>query len=212
MEKRFIEKNKEKPLEEHIKSFSKLICKIDKDTEKINVLSKIKEYFKEYPAETEKYGIKLGRVWILIGKNEDKDNSKYVALQIGQSEDIEKEIQYNIECMFNNTLDDINENERIKAKVYLTGREFEYQNGKSKGQYLYRYLKGTYSCLEFYEVSIDEYLNMNTNNQILDISYDLSKDYIAESKLAIETNPYYWNYYNSGVGKRAYFYFKNKSI
>ncbi|WP_025730758.1 hypothetical protein [Atopobacter phocae] len=92
------------------------------------------------------------------------------------------------------------------------GKKFEYKKGENKNKYLYRLLKKNYSCLKFYEVNIDKYLNMNTNNQILDISYDLSKDYVAESKLAIETKAYYWNYYNSGVGKRVYFYFKNKSI
>ncbi|WP_169729079.1 hypothetical protein [Atopobacter phocae] len=104
-------------LEEHIKSFSNPICEIDKSTEKKNVLNKISEYFEKNPIiKNKKYKINLGRVWILIGKKEGKEESEYVALQIGQSEDINKEVQQNINYMFNDTLDNINEDERITTK------------------------------------------------------------------------------------------------
>lgn len=203
--------NKKKPLEKHIEEFSTLICKICESTEKSSILNQISKYFKEKPiVEDEEYRIKLGRVWILIGKR--KEDSKYVALQIGQSEDIKKEIQNNITHMFNTILDNIDEHERRNKIIYLTQKEFEYKKGENKVAYLYRHLKRDYSNLKFYEVDIDKYLNINNNNQILDISYHLSKDYVAESKLAAETEPYYWNYYHSGVGKRAYFYFVNNSI
>ena len=62
-------------------------------------------------------------------------------------------------------------------------------------------------------MNIDAYLGIeqNSSKKMDDVKrvYELGKDYYAESKIAVETDSLFWNYYKSGIGKRAYLFFRN---
>lgn len=212
-------------LEEFIKPFSRYICDIRED-ENIT-FSDINKYFEKYKIKKDdNYGY-IGRVWILIGKKNDDD--AFESLMVAQSEDIYHEILTDVYSMYNTEYikqkekqNDWNIEKEIKynldiikgpqiAKINSSDNNYLYQKGheKIKIQYLYRYLKKTYKILKIYEVDIDKYIkpSFNLEQGEKDI-YELSKDYYAESKLAVETNALFWNYYKSGVGKRAYYFFK----
>lgn len=116
---------------------------------------------------------------------------------------LQKEVKYNLDVIKSPQLAEINSNEN----TYL------FQNGDAgiKNQYLYRYIKKKYKNLEMYEVDIDLYLQIeqaSISDMNIQNVYNLGKDYYAESKLAVETDSLFWNYYKSGVGKRAYYYFR----
>jgi hypothetical protein len=215
-------------LEEYIKPFSRHICDIEIDYSKTS--QSIKEYFDDFPiAADPKYG-NVGRVWILIGKKSEK--SKFESLMVAQSENIYKEIIININCMYNKDYikqyekdQDWNLEKEIKYNLdFIKSPQKEKSNTKSnfylypkeqfkyKKRYLLRRLKKEYRYLKIYEVDIDVYLKtsfmLDENERNI---YELAKDYYVEAKLAFETEPVYWNYYKSGVGKRTY-HFVNSII
>lgn len=222
-------------LEEYIKRFSRLICDID-EKDKESTKSEIENYFMNYPViETGDYGY-LGRVWILIGKiNDDKP---YVSLMVAQSENIKKEIDSDVDSMYNTEYkkkryeykknnNDWNFEMEVKynldiikspqiAKINSNNSIYLYQvrHEKIKNQYLYRYIKKKYTNLKIYEVNIDQYLDVSPEMDMgvaVKNIYEFAKDYYVESKLAVETNALFWNYYKSGVGKRVYYYFKGNN-
>ena len=210
----------------YIEKFSSRICSVNNEDKTFKAIEK---YFKRNPIKDD--GLN-GRVWILIGKDE---NFEYCSLMVAQSEnikteivddvsamfnleyrkqksssnewDIEKEIKYNLDIIKSPQIAEINSNENIY--LYPDGQY------RIRSQYLYRYLKKKYRDLKIYEVNIDVYLGMGTESdeKMDDIKrvYELGKDYYAESKLAVETQSLFWNYYKSGVGKRAYYYFRNQT-
>lgn len=215
-------------VEEYIKPFSQRICEVRED--KNNTFIDINKYFEKHKiVEDDIYGYK-GRVWMLIGKRSDDVSSE--SLMVAQSENIhaeiledvnsmynaeyikqkekqnewgmEKEIKYNLDVIKSPQIAKINSNDNI----YL----FQKGHEKIKNQYLYRYLKKTYKILKIYEIEIDKYINpsFNIEHREKDI-YELAKDYYVESKLAVETNSLFWDYYKSGVGKRAYYMFRKMS-
>lgn len=209
----------------YIESFSNHICtvSIGRENETIN---EIQNYFNQNPINPD--GL-YGRVWILIGENE---KSEYFSLMVAQSENIQEGIEIDVGAMLN--LEYKKQNEKAKnwnwdkeirynldvikapqiAKINSTGKSYVYQKGhaKIKSQYLYRYLMKKHRKLLIYEIDIDKYLKIETLDNIdenIKNIYLFGKDYYVESKLAVETNSLFWNYYKSGVGKRAYLYFRN---
>lgn len=210
-------------IEQYISSFSTRICEINNVNSLMNVIEQVERHFEKQPIiKNHKYGVMPGRAWVLIGKK-NKADKKYVVLQVAQSLDILKEIKIVIFAMYNKELIgkmleekflkinlDIIESPKT-AFINSTNNSYEFQEGrqKIKHQYLYRFLKKNYVNLQIFEVDIDKYLKTDENIIDKDYGYFLSKDYIAESKLAIETEALYWNYFNSGVGKRAYDYFND---
>lgn len=205
----------------YIEEFSKRICNVTNASDTFNTID---DYFKNNPVYNN--GL-FGRVWILIGKNKDE---KYVSLIVAQSEDIQHEITSDVWAMFNlehkkqrfsqekwdwdkevrYNLDVIH-GPQI-AKINSNDNKYFYQknHSKIKNQYLYRYLFKNYRDLQIYEVDIDLYLGINQNIELdtgIKNIYEFGKDYYAESKLAVETKSLFWNYYKSGIGKRAYNYF-----
>lgn len=213
-------------IKKYVESFSQLICSI---TDIKKTMIEIDKYFKNYPINND--GM-TGRVWILIGKA--KEESEYCSLMVAQSEDIKKEIVFDVEAMFNKEYIeqrkkhhewDIDKEIRYNldvikypqlAEINSNGNTYLFQKGDNlkKNQYLYRLLKKTFHELRIYEVDIDKYLKIEVNKNVDETIYsvfNLGKDYLAESKLAVETKAMYWNYYNSGLGKRAYYYFREKA-
>ncbi len=209
----------------YVESFSRLICSV---TEMEKTLLDIEEYFNEYPINNDGMS---GRVWVLLGRAEG--DSKYNSLMVAQSEDIKKEIVFDIGAMFNmeyrrqrklHSVWDIDKEIKYNldvikspqlAEINSNGNTYLFQKGhnKIKSQYLYRYLKKKFQDLRIYEVDIDKYLKAESSENINATIYNvfnMGKDYWAESKLAVETNALFWNYYNSGLGKRAYCYFRKK--
>ncbi len=215
-----------KNIKEYIEDFSNYICTVSIEREFETINNEVQTYFAQNPVDNN--GL-FGRVWILIGENE---KSEYFSLMVAQSEDIQKEINTDVSAMLNleykfqkknlNKWDidkeirynlDVIKSPRI-AKINSTDNTYVYQDGheKIKNQYLYRYLMKIYKRLLIYEIDIDKYLKIKTvdniNENIKNI-YLIGKDYYVESKLAVETNSLFWNYYKSGIGKRAYLYFRN---
>ncbi len=211
-------------VKEYIESFSNHICTVSfgKETE---VMNDIQKYFTQNPINND--GL-FGRVWILIGENE---KSEYLSLMVAQSEDIEDEINTDVSAMLNleyrkqkskTSKWDCDKEIRYNldvikapqiAKINSTGSTYVYQKGheRIKSQYLYRYLMKKHKNLLIYEIDIDKYLKIKTIENIdenIKNIYLFGKDYYVESKLAVETDSLFWNYYNSGVGKRAYLYFR----
>ena len=208
---------------ERIEVFSELICTVEKADDALN---SVEEYFQRKPINKDG---QHGRVWILIGKDKQEE---YHTLMVAQSEDIQEEINKDIGFMFNleylkkKTITnesvkkdtvynlDIIENP-VTVKLKTNGNTYDYPKecSKRKRQYLYRKIHNEYKDLKFYEIDIDEYLQkddsigLNSRNTMV---YELAKDYLAEAKLAVEYNAVFWDYYNSGVGKRAYLFFKKK--
>ncbi|MDF2819888.1 MAG: hypothetical protein K0R15_329 [Clostridiales bacterium] len=212
-------------LEEYIEPFSRHICDIEKDYS--STLQSIENYFNKFQiAEDLKYGY-MGRVWILIGKKNEE--SAFESLMVAQSENIYNEIITDVYYMYNEDYIKRYENDKDwklekeirynldlikspqKAKINTNSNFYLYPKDqfKHKKQYLYRRLMKNYRYLKIYEIDIDVYLKPSF---MFDESerniYELAKDYYAESKLAIETNSLYWNYYKSGIGKRAFYFFK----
>ena len=154
-------------LEEYLKQFSFLVCNIGEDEDA--TYEEISDYFKKNPiVENEDYG-KIGRVWILIGK--ENSAKPYESLIVAQSENIYDEIVHDVgamynkeykrqreDCIFWNFEQEIRYNlDVIKtpqiAKINSNDNYFLHQKGhyKIKNQYLYRQLKKTYEVLKIYE-------------------------------------------------------------
>ena len=213
-------------VKKYIEAFSRYKCTVSLEREK-EIFEEIQNYFIQYPLNNN--GL-YGRVWILIGQNR---NSEYVSLMVAQSEDIQNEILFDVRAMLNLEYCDqkrINEKwdwEKEKrynldvikapmlAKSNFIGDSYLYpkESLKVKKKYLYRKLMKEYKLLLIYELNIDDYLGIKETGSIdenIKNIYLFGKDYYAESKLAIEIRSRYWNYYKSGIGKRAYCYFINK--
>lgn len=124
-----------------------------------------------------------GRVWILVGRKKGEST----ALTVGQSLDIFSEIKNIVYKMFNKTEKDFN-SERSYYKM-----------------------KENYDVLTFYEVEVNEYLEMTFGklcecSGIVKVMFDMSKEYMAEAALAYHTYAPYWGFCNSGMDKRALFH------
>lgn len=209
----------------YVEGFSSLICSVSTEGETFKA---IEDYFIHNPIKDD--GLN-GRVWILIGRDE---SSEYRSLMVAQSENIKSEIIADIGAMLNleyriqkSNSDEWDIEKEIKynldiikspqiAEIDSTGSMYLYPDGRYRirSQYLYRYLKKKYEDLRIYEVNIDAYLGIETvsGEKMDDVKrvYEFAKDYYAESKLAVETHSLFWNYYRSGVGKRAYYHFRNQ--
>lgn len=163
------------------------ICEISLESELDEVIKQIFNYEK-----TDSYSqnepsdctSQSGRLWILVEiKNED-----IFSLNVGQSLDIIKEISEDVRDMYNSQ---VQKNEQ--KKFYYTLRNEHDGN------------------LIFYEIAIDNYLALMYGErcEISDITkviYDIAKEYMAEATIAYSTGSLYWNYYNSGMDKRAYYH------
>lgn len=215
-------------VKEYIEKFSHHICTVS-DNKANDPFGEIENYFNTNPVDNTRL---FGRVWILIGKDQ---KSEYISLMVAQSEDIQEEIIKNVGAMLNRNYEkqkektdkwdfnkeirynlDVIESPQI-AVINSTGSKYTYPKGRAKikSLYLYRYLKKTYKELLIYEIDIDKYLeiiNLDGIDENIRNIFQFGKDYYAESRLATETNSLFWNYYNSGVGKRAYLYFKNNNV
>ena len=210
-------------VKEYIEKFSKLICTVTIENEE-ETINEIKNYFTERPINKDSL---CGRVWILLGEK----NSEYISLMIAQSENIQEEILFDVSAMLNLEYKKHKEKDKewdwekenkynldvIKApqiaKINSTENTYIYpkERSKIKNQYLYRYLMKKHKELLVYEVDIDKYLKINDLENIdenIKNVYHFGKDYYAESKLAVETNAVFWNYYKSGISKRAYYHLK----
>lgn len=176
-----------------IKEKSYKICEIKESEEEAK--KKVEEFFKKKSEENY-------RVWFLMGK--EINSEEEIVLQVAQKKEpgTKEEIIRNIEFMFNEKYTVIGKDEKDLAESNKTASGYSYFYIKNlKLQSLYRQIKEKYKNLVFYELDIDKYLSYyDKSNNI----YQVSKDYIAESKLAFETNAKYWNYYRSGIGKRIY--------
>ena len=210
-----------KNINSKIEPYSRLICRI---TNEEKTFDNINQYFDAYPIVNNRI---FGRVWILIGKDKSE---KYRALNVAQSEDIKKEIVSDVKAMFNSEYKkncpiqrdiqwEINNNldvikNPVESNPSAQGKTFIYQKNQDKNPYLYRFLFKTYSDLVIYEVDIDSYLGIDESsisNQVIKDIFAFGKDYYAESRLAVETQALYWNYYRSGIGKRSYLHFRPDS-
>jgi len=128
-----------------------------------------------------------GRLWILLEENENNCRS----LNVGQSLDIISEIILDVKDMFNK---EVQKNEQ--NNFYYSLRSNHTGN------------------LVFYEVAIDKYLSLMYGERcelsgITKVIYDIGKEYMAEASVAYNTGAKYWQYYNSGLDKRAYFHLRN---
>ena len=48
------------------------------------------------------------------------------------------------------------------------------------------------------------------NENIVNVMFDMAKEYLAEAALAFYTNAEYWNYFGSGMDKRAFNYLSDE--
>lgn len=169
------------------------ILSIDENTDLASIdLSKI---------INQKHGEK--RVWALFGICKDKNEG--ICLQVAESKNIVKEINRNIELMFEQE-----KNKYIHAKAEKTYRDTQFYkntyyiyNGKKKRECIYNKMRSDYIELIFYELNIDKYLDLNgfiDQNPNINEIIQVSKSYFAETKFAYETQSIYWNSYRSGIG------------
>ena len=186
VEKAPIEESKEY-LKNLVPSLS-TICIIDKQKKQCDVEKKIDSYkntdsyIENKPSDCT---YECGRLWLLVGENE----ADMSAITLGQSLNIFNEIKTIVQDIY--YIDD-NVKKILKDVIYPV-------------------LKKDYARLIFYEVPIDNYLNTEFINicemsGIAKIIYDMSKEYFAEARIAYKTGALYWNYFNSGMDKRAYFH------
>lgn len=111
-----------------------------------------------------------------------RKGKKIYSLNVGQSIDIFKEIELIIGTIIN-----------------------------KKGPYYE--LSNRYTELLFYEILNDEYIKRSLDldeEQLRNLAYELTKDYLAEYLVAKNTAAKHWNYYGSGMDKRYYFHFDIK--
>lgn len=181
-----------------IKKYLKPVVSINDNTSLDNALNSVEEFkFNEIS------------LWVLTGKG--KADSEENCLQIGQSEKVKEEITRDIKRMFDDRYSlKRKENDTNVKKLNTKYGEYliKEDDSSNKLEYLYRYIKENYKIITFYNVDIDGYLGVDTSTlkgNIFSI-YSFSKDYYAESKLAFEMKPKFWNYYCSGVGKRAFLF------
>lgn len=202
-------------VERYIKNFSSLICEINDNKNFDEVLKSVENYFYKNPIDDDKQGLE-GRVWVLIGFKDNTDIP--VCLQIGQAENIQKEIIKDIERMYNREYSDTKD-EKLNLDSFTEPKQtdnyednFTYDVSDKRGKiaYFYRNLKKKYTTLRFYEIIIDEYLA--PIQELLPVEksmYEISKDYYCEAKLATEIGTKNWHLYRSGVGKRFYLLLNN---
>lgn len=132
-----------------------------------------------------------GRLWILTGKHHQEEE----VLTLGQSQDILKEIT------------------TIIYKIFGTKEPIDF----------YEELRASYDSLTFYEVAIDAYLihlepdlkddllarkrrASQGQSTLVDLFFDMSKEYFVEANLAYSTAAKYWNFFRSGMDKRYYYH------
>ncbi len=164
------------------KNILKEICTIKKGEHLKSVMAQIGNYpFKSVKVNKQ---LQTGQLWLLTGRNGDTVE----ALNAGQSLDIKSEIEYDVEVMYG----------------VLSGKKVSCP---------YRKLKGEYKELTFFEVDIDEYLaevfgnikRAEGDDNIVNMMFDISKEYLAEAAVAHYTGAKHWSFFNSGMDKRAYY-------
>lgn len=163
------------------------ICEIPLERELDEIIKQIDNYKKTDSYSQNKPSdctLQSGRLWILV----EIKNENIFSLNVGQSLDIISEISKDVMDMYDSQVQENGQN-----KFYYTLRSEH--DGK----------------LVFYEIAIDNYLALmyGESCEISDITkviYDIAKEYMAEATIAYNTGAIYWNYYNSGMDKRAYYH------
>jgi len=163
------------------------ICEISIERELSEIIKQIHTYKKTDSYSQNKPSdctVQSGRLWILV----EIKNENIFSLNVGQSLDIISEIHEDVMDMYDNKVQENGQN-----NFYYTLRSEH--DGK----------------LVFYEIAIDNYLARmyGKSCEIWDITkviYDMAKEYMAEATIAYSTGAIYWNYYNSGMDKRAYYH------
>lgn len=163
------------------------ICEIPPKGELDEIIEQIDNY-----KETDSYSqnkpsdctLQSGRLWILV----EIKNENIFSLNVGQSLDIIREIHEDVMDMYD-------------SRVQKNGQNNFYYTLRSKHD----------GKLVFYEIAIDSYLALMYGEScelsgIMKVIYDMAKEYMAEAAIAYNTGAIYWNYYNSGMDKRAYYH------
>ncbi len=177
--------NLKKVLEE---KYSEFICEVTYDDlqqgSKESIIKKIDGYYKtHHDHDSEKK--QIGKVWALVRYN---NGSPVRMLQVAQALDKKKnsgffsELRRNVTEMFEG---DNSAKYRRYAKELTPGEE-----------------------LRFYEIKIDEFLLSISSNLEFDYKtaiYEITKDYMAEALLAHYAQVEEWEYWNSGMDKKAYY-------
>ena len=166
------------------------ICNITFESKQDIVIKTIENYkvSKSYQNNTPSdCTSQAGRLWILV----EEDGDIVSSLNVGQSLDIVSEIMADVNDMYN-------------KEVQKNGQYNFYYSLRTKH-------KGN---LVFYEVAIDKCLLLMFEERcelsgITKVIYDIAKEYMAEAAVAYNTGAKYWQYYNSGLDKRSYFYLRN---
>lgn len=192
--KRTVEKinstDAEKNLDILLEEMLSPICKVsylDKDYEVIH--NEIDNYENDIFYKENKpcdYSSQAGRVWILVGY----EGRKKVSLTVGQSLDIIDEIKKIVYGM-------LNEDEQRKKYLF------------------YKELFSIYKYVIFFEVPINQYIlreygDINYVDGIVQALFDMSKEYLVEASIAYNTGAVHWDFYNSGMDKRAHIFIKDK--
>ena len=126
-----------------LKDCSKLIYKVDINKKNIkndinkHIAEELNKYFNNNDIN-KSFNYKIycthyktpGRLWILLGK---KFNGKYCSLMIGQSEDIRKEIEFNLNKMYDEEFDINNKDKDIHEEINLiSGEPYKYKEKSKK--------------------------------------------------------------------------------
>ncbi len=170
------------------KEYSELICEVAyidlQQGNKDSIIKRIDDYYNaHHDNNSEKK--QVGKVWALVRYNNDRPVRM---LQVAQALDRNKYGGF-----FNELYSNVTE-------------MFE---GKSSDKYR-RYAKelNQDEKLIFFEIKIDEFLKTFSSRMEFDYEkaiYEITKDYMAEALLAHCAQVEEWEYWNSGMDKKAYY-------
>ncbi|MDD7515308.1 hypothetical protein [Ruminococcus flavefaciens] len=147
---------------------------------------------KEYSEKADRNSKRYGRVWLLVGTAE---NGRNICLTAGQHEEIK--------------------NDDIFKEIIGNIAKMSVESADKRSYYS---LRINYSPLTFYEADVDKYIETvlgkvhraDGNENIVNVMFDMAKEYLAEAALAFYTNAEYWNYFGSGMDKRAFNYLSDE--
>lgn len=145
----------------------------------------------EYSKNADRYMKRYGRVWLLVGTVWNGAEKRNICLTAGQHEEIK--------------------NDDIFKEIIGNIEKMSVQSNDKRSYYS---LRKNYSPLTFYEADVDRYIEAVTgelhraegSRNIVNEMFDMAKEYLAEAALAFYTNAEYWNYFGSGMDKRAFNY------
>lgn len=180
-------------------SLSKII-EIKKEKGKFNDKEKIIKKLLKFD-----YGNSDRIVWILYGQK--GKGTKKIALQIseGPTANQADNLLEIIDYIYSPT-NVFESGEKVETKDSEFYTNVYKSCGKNSQKYAYGQIGRSYEHLWFYMVDVDKYLGLPTKRRkgVEQDLIELSKTYYAESKLALETLPLFWNKFNGNLGGNAF--------